>query len=272
MLGRLPMKKPSHWCAVTVCVCALLLSHKRWPKCAIFMIIHCCGKLQPGVKHLVYAFLLASEIWQLCTCDTQLSCATRELWLLDHITCYCVAAMGFRCVEHSNGLYSIGLYRNVLNIHFLLLLYVCLNWRLYVCVHVCVVCVHVCCVCTCVCCVCACVLCVYMHVYVHVCVACVHVCVACVHACAYHLWVWLVCRWVCLMWPCAVWGTSVTHTKHLRARVVPNTKITLMLFLFILQETESAGCVTWPNYITTATPLVTAWNYVCSVMYQLMIL
>ena len=51
-----------------------------------------------------------------------------------------------------------------------------------------------------------------------------------------HLWVWLVCRWVCLMWLCAVWGTSVTHTKDLRARVVANT----ILFLFISQETDGA--------------------------------
>ena len=34
------------------------------------------------------------------------------------------------------------------------------------------------------------------------------------------------------MWLCAVWGTSVTHTKDLRARVVANT----ILFLFILQK------------------------------------
>ena len=40
----------------------------------------------------------------------------------------------------------------------------------------------------------------------------------------------------------------MTHTKDLRARVVANT----ILLLFILQETEGAGCVSQPNYITTA--------------------
>ena len=43
----------------------------------------------------------------------------------------------------------------------------------------------------------------------------------------------------------------------------------IVLFPFILQETDGAGCVAC---ITRATPLVAAWNYVCSVMCQLMIL
>ena len=71
------------------------------------------------------------------------------------------------------------------------------------------------------------------------------------------------------MWLCAVWGTSVTHTKDLRARVVANT----ILFLFILQATDGAGRVMWPNYFATTTPLVAVGtDYVCSVMCQPMIL
>ena len=86
--------------------------------------------------------------------------------------------------------------------------------------------------------------------------------------CVYvHLWVWLVCRWVCLMWLCAVMGTSVT--KDLRARVVANT---IILFLFILQETEGAGC----DPIHRNSHSILWWqlgtDYVCNVMCQLLII
>ena len=57
----------------------------------------------------------------------------------------------YTCRHMGNGLYSIGLYSNVLNIHFLLLSSSCASVLTAVCVCVCV-CVRACvCVCVCVC-------------------------------------------------------------------------------------------------------------------------